>query len=26
MQNGMMTIVLPKAAEHVGRRIAVENR
>jgi HSP20 family protein len=26
MKNGVMTIVLPKAAEHVGRRISVESR
>lgn len=26
MKNGVMTIVLPKAAEHVGRRIAVESK
>jgi HSP20 family protein len=26
MKNGVMTIVLPKAAEHVGRRIAIEAR
>jgi len=26
MKNGVMTIMLPKAAEHVGRRIAVEGK
>jgi HSP20 family protein len=26
MKNGVMTITLPKAAEHVGRRIAVESK
>jgi HSP20 family protein len=26
MKNGVMTVMLPKAAEHVGRRIAVESK